>query len=382
LVQEAAEVISSGGRFDVWLSSWMRDDAWLSDSGPEADPTLVGEWLANRVIGADVSCARCHDSPIDSRYVQHDFWAMAALFAPADGQPLFYELADGRQRAAVPRIPSRWLGKPAPSDPAAAAGSREELASMMIGNPQIARALANHLWTIGFGAPLVVATSSPLAPPRDDALDQALVMLADRLMHENFDIRAAAQWVIQSDPMLRDLPDDLADDRRRVAVEAKLVAASLAQRSFAAAKVALPETSRGQLLAMMQSRSGLIPATLVAPDSLLAQPRPTSPLPPGTALALRPSAVPTVAAGTPQVAPANYWWTQWLADRESLRGGWLESIGDSDQQLQHAFYAAGYRDIDEEQLRNAKELLDATEQSSQDRSETFAQIHWILQNSK
>src|SRR5690606_14526944 len=117
-----------------------------------------------------------------------------------------------------------------------------------------------------------------------------------------------------------------------------------------AAKVPLPEASRSELLAMMQSRSGLIPATLVAPGSILAQPRPTSPLPPGTALALRSGSVP-VPAGTPQVDPADYWWTQWLADRESLRGGWLQSIGDSDQQLRHAFYAAGYRDIDGQQLQ-------------------------------
>lgn len=94
------------------------------------------------------------------------------------------------------------------------------------------------------------------------------------------------------------------------------------------------------------------------------------------------------------VAPANsqpqvgqgelqdYWWSQWLADREALRGGWLNSIDNTDQQLLHAFYAAGYRDVDHEQLARVEKLLQATPASEQDRAETIAQIYWILQHSK
>lgn len=391
LVDEATEVILSGGRFDHWLSTWVAEDAGVAPTPPAGthDPILMGDWFASRIVGADVGCAKCHDSPIDSRYAQDDFWGLAALFLPDTGEPLFYELPDGRQRVATPSVPVRWFGPSeaaASPDAAEALASREELARRMIGSPRVARTLANHLWTIGFGMPLVSATSSPLAPPHDDSLEQALAMLSNRLMSANFDIRAAAQWVIASEPMKRDVPEVLGEQRWQDADEAKLAAASLAQRSFAAAKVTVPRADRSELLAMMQSRSGLIPATLTAPDSLLAQPLLRSPQPPvqGAAPAeiLPPAAPPTNQPQIGQGELRDYWWSQWLADREALRGGWLNSIGDTDQQLLHAFYAAGYRDVDREQLERVETLLQATAASEQDRAETIAQIYWILQNSK
>lgn len=393
LVDEATDVILSGERFDRWLSTWIADDTWVAQTagaGPH-DPILVGDWFASRIVGADVGCAKCHDSPIDSRYAQDDFWGLAALFSPATDEPLFYELPDGRQRVATPSVPVRWFGPSvaaqagSPASPDALA-SREELARRMVGSPRVARTLANHLWTIGFGMPLVSATSSPLAPPHDDSLERALTMLANRLESENFDIRAAAQWVIASEPMKRDVPEVLGDQRWQDADEAKLAAASLAQRSFAAAKVTVPHAGRSELLAMMQSRSGLIPATLTAPDSLLAQPLLRSPQPPGQgAAAVETRSPATPPSNQPQIGQGelqNYWWSQWLADRETLRGGWLNSIDNTDQQLLHAFYAAGYRDVDHGQLERVETLLKATAASEQDRAETIAQIYWILQNSK
>src|SRR5690606_19051089 len=101
-------------------------------------------------------------------------------------------------------------------------------------------------------------SSAPMAPPRDEALERALVMLGDHLLSENFDIRAAARWVIECDPMKRGIPEELAAGRWQLAGEEELAAASLAQRSFAAAKGSVPQASRTQLLAVMQTRSGLI----------------------------------------------------------------------------------------------------------------------------
>jgi hypothetical protein len=386
-VEEATEVIYSGGRFDQLLSNWIADDSWLDDpAGGRSDaPAAKGEWFASRVIGADAGCARCHDSPIDSRYAQHDFWALAALFAPPSKPQLFYELTDGRQRVATAGVPMRWLGASQP-EPSRQPDSRAELAELVIDNTQVARALANHLWTIGFGAPLVAAASTPLAPPRDDALDGALELLSAHLMDANFDVREAARWVIASDPMKRGAPAELVDDGWEAATEAKLAAASLAQRSFAAAEVTAPRANRNRLLAMMQSRSGLIPATLTAPDSLLAQTLTLGPQQKGQAGGSRrqtQSSQPRSGGAEANRAKQDeYWWSQWLADRDGLRGGWLASIRDPDQQLRHAFYAAGYRDINREQLEKTETLLAATEQSKQDRDETVAQIHWILHHAK
>ncbi|HBJ38610.1 MAG TPA: hypothetical protein DDZ51_28445, partial [Planctomycetaceae bacterium] len=112
LVASAAKVIQSGGRFDQWISDWVASETIPIESpgSSTAKAATMGEWVAGRVIGADVGCARCHDSPIDSRFNQHDFWAVAALFAPAQTESLFYEMRDGRQRVVSPSAPKRWLG--------------------------------------------------------------------------------------------------------------------------------------------------------------------------------------------------------------------------------------------------------------------------------
>src|SRR5690606_30193664 len=152
-------------------------------------------------------------------------------------QPVFYELEDGRQRVASPGVPQRWFGLQAQEEQSPPLAPPEQLGDFIEGSPQIARTLANHLWTIGFGMPLVAASSSPMAPPRDDALERALAMLGDRLLSNQFDMRAAVQWVIACEPMRRDVPVALAGQQWLVADEATLAEASLAQRAFAAAKV-------------------------------------------------------------------------------------------------------------------------------------------------
>lgn len=385
LTDEAADVIYRGDRFDAWLGRWVRGEFDSAGATPPAGsgsiaakPDVLGEWFASRVAGADIGCARCHDSPIDSRYVQHDYWAVVALFASPAAGPTFYELKDGRQRVATPGVSTRWLGL---TDEAIAANpidSRESLGQLLIGNRQVARTLANHLWSIGFGTPLLAVASSPIAPPRDDALDQALEMLADRLVASNFDIRAAVDWIINGDPMRRGLPDVFLHDRWQVAPESTLAEASMAQRSFAAARAHWPAATRRQLAAMMKSRASDLPSKIGPQDTLLAQPLVLAP----------PSRIPRAMPRQPVTAddaatakPEEYWWAQWMADREGLRGGWIESIVDRDQQFRHAFYAAGFRQVTPDQLRLAEELIGAeVDKAVDERHRAAAKLYWVIQN--
>lgn len=385
LVASAAEVIRSGGRFDRWISDWVASEAIPSEPAGAAhlQAAAMGEWVGGRLMGADVGCARCHDSPIDSRFNQHDYWAVAAIFTPSPTQSVFYEMPDGRQRVAAPGAPKRWLGLPRePVQPgvsdAAIIASRDGLAVSLVGNRQLARTLVNHLWTIGFGAPMVSAASSPIAPPQEDSIELALEMLSEKLLASDFDIRVAARWIIQSEPMKRGTPVQLQGDAWQLAGESQLVAASLAQRSFAAARSPWPAASRAQLLALMESRSGKQPAKIGTRDSMLAQP----------------FATPDVDSGKPTtgsrggkavnkpVDHQDYWWTQWLADREGLKGGWMESIADRDQQVRHAFYAAGYRNVNEQQLAWGNSLIDSSATTSNDPNEEIAKIYWVIQNSQ
>jgi len=376
LVASAAEVIRSGGRFDRWISDWVASETIPSEPAAAAhlQAAAMGEWVAGRLMGADVGCARCHDSPIDSRFNQHDYWAVAAIFSASPTQSVFYEMPDGRQRVAAPGAPRRWLGWQRGSvqtgdSEAAIIASRAELATALVGNRQLARTLVNHLWTIGFGTPMVSAASSPIAPPQDDSIELALEMLSEKLIAANFDIRVAARWIVQSEPMKRGTPVQLQGDAWQLAGEAQLVAASLAQRSFAAARPPWPTASQAQLLALMESRGGHQPAKIGARDSVLAQPLATSVTDSGKAV-------------TKPVDHQDYWWTQWLADREGLKGGWMESIADRDQQVRHAFYAVGYRNVNERQLAWGNALLDSSATGSDDRNEEIAKIYWVIQHAQ
>lgn len=384
LVAGAAEVIRSGGRFDRWISDWVASEAIPSEPAGAAhlQAAAMGEWVAGRLMGADVGCARCHDSPIDSRFNQHDYWAVAAIFTASPTQPVFYEMPDGRQRVASPGTPRRWLAlprQPAQTDDADVAiiASRTELAASLVGNRQLARTLVNHLWAIGFGTPMVSAASSPIAPPQDDSIELALEILSEKLIAANFDLRVAARWIIQSEPMKRGTPILFQGDAWQWAGESQLAAASLAQRSFAAARSPWPAASRAQLLALMESRGGGEPAKIAARDSMLAQPSAT----PVTDAGKSPSGSRGKPANKP-VDHKDYWWTQWLADREGLKGGWLESIADRDQQVRHAFYAVGYRNVNERQLAWGNALLDSSATVSDDRNEEIAKIYWVIQNSQ
>jgi len=384
LVASAAQVIRSGGRFDQWVSDWVAAEPFPSDSAgaPTTKAAAMGEWVAGRVVGADVGCARCHDSPIDSRFNQHDYWAVAALFAPSKTDSVFYEMPDGRQRVASPGAPKRWLGltqqlAQRDSEDAVRISSREEFARSLIGNRQLARSLVNHLWSIGFGTPMVSATSSPIAPPRDDSIELALEMLSEKLIAANFDLRVAARWIVQSEPMKRGTPVELQGDAWRLAGESQLVSASLAQRSFAAARSPWPTASRPQLLAMMESRSGKQPSKIGPQDSMLAQPITTTP---GSPAAKPSSGSSGGKSSAKPIDPQDYWWTQWLSDREGLRGGWMESITDRDQQVRHAFYAVGYHNVSERQIEWVQSLLGPASSGSDVRNEEIAKVYWIIQN--
>lgn len=368
-VEEASQIVASGGPFDVWFSRRIADDSLAAQTTPEA--ARIAQWLSDRVLGCDARCAKCHDSPIDSRYAQRDFWSLAASLTAPDAESVFYELPDGRQQVASASVPLRWFGLRSgdAADEPVAAAAKPEIASLVVGNREFAKSLANHLWTIGFDMPLTAAASSPAAPPRDESLDRALEMLADRLLASNFDVRDAARWVIASDPMRRSMPPIFDGDNWRTADESTLAAAALAQRAFAARKPALPSLGADRLAMMMQSRGGGAPLTLQARDALLAQPRTVGPS------ARRPAE----RSGRNATPAEEHWWAQWIGDREGLRGGWLESIGDFDEQVRHAFYAIGQDSPGRRRLEAAREFVNSMQAADEDDNAAM-RLFWILQN--
>ncbi len=176
MIGEAAETLAAGAAFDGLIANWIQQGRFASVGQPQA----VGEVVAASLLDADLACARCHDSPVDSSLTQKDYWSFAACFKPTGQANLFYELPDGRQRAADAGIPARWTGRQESGSSAVNTlePSIAGVAHLIKNNSRLAQSLANHVWETVYGAPLVSKSSDPLAPPRDDALQQMHARLA------------------------------------------------------------------------------------------------------------------------------------------------------------------------------------------------------------
>ncbi len=330
MIDEAAQSLSSGSAFDQLVATWVEQGHFLTP----AQPQLTGEVVAEQLLNADLACARCHDSPVDSSLTQKDYWSFAACFKSSDQPTLFYELPDGRQRAADAAIPGRWTGLQTtdtqgtnPAFQPAVSG----IASLLKDNPRLAQSLANHVWESIYGAPLVSLSSDPLAPPRDDSLQLMHRRLSTAIQESGFDLRTAYQIVINCDSMKRSTADLFAGDGWITASEQQLAQAGAQLRAFAARQPALPMLPRQELLVAMATKLGHEPVTLKDTDTVLAQPLMTV-TPNGSG--------PQPSSTRPQQNDQERVWTWWLADRTAIQGSWLHWIKDSKQQRDHAFYAA------------------------------------------
>jgi len=330
MVVDATASIVEGQGFDRLVARWIADESLFDRSAPQR----LSQSLASNMLDADATCARCHDSPVDGRLAQHDYWAFASALAPADRTSLFYEMSDGRQKVAEARLPQRWFTeadaerlKTLGDDARTQQPLQKQLAESLVGSSTLAGAIANRLWEIGFGASLIPRASDPIAPPRDDTLQKAHQELTDLLLASNFDIRAAARMVIASDAMRRGQTDLVASGRWRLADDETIISDALSVRTFAAAAPAPLRVGRENLLSMMASRLGNAPKELGIADAVLAQPLIT----------------PSVgASGTEKdTRPMleEYLWASWIADRPLLRDSWLHWIKNADEQRRHVYYA-------------------------------------------
>jgi len=365
MMDQATVAIHQGERFDELISRWVADSSLFDTRKPE----LLSQGLGTNLLGVDAACAKCHDSPVDGRFAQHDYWSLASVFVPSDRPPLFYELADGRQRAAEARIPERWIGETASAPVARSTDLKQQFSQSILGNREVAASLANQIWDIGFGAPLVSRASDPIAPPRDDALQASHAVLTDAILGSSFDLRIAARMVIASDAMWRGSSELYATDRWRLAAEESIAKDALARRAFAASSPTNTRMNRENLVAMIESRIGNTPREIGSPDVVLAQPKVSNS---GQLQELPKSEKPQ---------PEEYLWAEWIADRDLLRDSWLHWIKDLDEQQRHAFYAANLSPPAEnadwvERLRAPVDAQEGKAETANDR------LLWVLRKSR
>lgn len=164
----------------------------------------AAERLAARTVrtflGQRIDCAQCHDHPFD-HWKQADFEGLAAFYAPARltnygvqdprrGPLVIEDMRASQQREVNPRVPfdDQWLSQDR--------HSRDQLAAWLThsDNRRFRRAIANRVWGLMFGRPLVEPVDDipdPVSDGSDSATDptRPLDILGDALAASNYDLR-------------------------------------------------------------------------------------------------------------------------------------------------------------------------------------------------
>ena len=171
----------------------------------QREPIDISENLAKSFLGLSITCARCHNHPLE-KWTQNDYYSMANLFSRVRLKN------DDRMELTVFSSPSGEinhprLGRPMPPRPLDARplgfdsplDRRVYFAQWLTSpdNPYFARALVNRIWRNFMGRGLVEAVDDlrETNPPTNDELFSALA--ADFVKH-GFDVRYLIRAIMNS----------------------------------------------------------------------------------------------------------------------------------------------------------------------------------------
>jgi hypothetical protein len=188
------------------------------------DVTDLTETTAVTFLGTSITCARCHNHPLE-KWTQDQYWSMANLFARValkngdrGGEVVVQALPFGdvlHLRRAVAMPPAPLDGKPLSLD--SPEDRRRHFADWLTSpdNPFFARALVNRVWRNFLGRGLVEAEDDlrQTNPPTNEELLQAL---AKDFTDHKYDVKHLIRTVMNSATYQRSskpLPENAADDR-------------------------------------------------------------------------------------------------------------------------------------------------------------------------
>jgi hypothetical protein len=268
LVNEMAQSLQGAAEFDLTLTRWLDGqsdsasafyNALAAGRADANDDAAMIRRLASVTMNVDLRCTRCHDSYIEGRGRQHDYWTFTALIQRgvrrADGKlqidpndekqpnPVFYESSDGRQRLAEPEVAQAWLGR----NDLPRVQHVGDWAKTLVGSESLARGIVNSLWQLVHGQPLRGRVVDPISAPRNDALDRLEAELVQDLIRSRFDVARTLALVIASPVTSREVPEVLLPENTLVANEPDTLRAMNAVNAFAAAlpvRVSLPLQER------------------------------------------------------------------------------------------------------------------------------------------
>jgi hypothetical protein len=170
------------------------------------DPIDVTENMAMTFMGFSITCARCHNHPLE-KWTQKDYYRMANLFSriavkngSERGDLIVYPARTGdinHPRLNVPLPPRPLDGPELPLD--SAKDRREFFADWLVApeNPFFARSLVNRVWRNFMGRGLVEAVDDirDANPPSNPALLAALTR--DFVAH-GFDVKHLVRTIMNS----------------------------------------------------------------------------------------------------------------------------------------------------------------------------------------
>jgi hypothetical protein len=170
------------------------------------NPIAVSENVAMTFMGFSITCARCHNHPLE-KWTQKDYYQMANLFSRvaikngADrGDIIVYPSRTGElnfPRLNAPLAPRPLEGTPLPLDDAA--DRREFFASWLVSpeNPFFARAMVNRVWKNFMGRGLVesvddIRDANPASNP------ELFAALTRDFVTRGFDIKQLVRTIMGS----------------------------------------------------------------------------------------------------------------------------------------------------------------------------------------
>lgn len=282
----------------------------LAGNGNHRLVTRIGHDL----LDTNLTCVRCHDSNlvapgsagVSQVATQEVYWSLVALLQGVEvnigddkirravdrqlqllgsGKPLvaYYDLLDGRLRAAQPLLPdgTRW-NQPLSPQTERATQPRDALAQWLSQSKGLDRSTVNQVWRALFGSPLV----SSIAWSGDDPVEQLSLrarrelqlFLADQYRQHNHQLPRLIGWIVQSDAFAR-RPLELSQAQWLAADETQRRQLQLGQLNFAVGRPSATtpggNSLENSLATVLQWKSELQPSAANPSDTTLAQPLPS-----------------------------------------------------------------------------------------------------------
>lgn len=170
------------------------------------DPSALAARVSRAFLGIRIDCAECHDHPFEP-WKQADFQGLAAFFGQTEqgftgiydrgGEYRIENRVTGEMETIAPRVPYQSELLPESGE------LRHRLAEWATHpqNKAFSRAIANRIWALLFGRPLVEPIDDVHA---GDDLPPALDILAEDFVAHGHDLRRLIQIIALSDAFTRD----------------------------------------------------------------------------------------------------------------------------------------------------------------------------------